>query len=236
MKLATPSSSDDLTVFVITEDSDLCDTLTLALGYRGFGLRRYSSRRDFLADWRPAWQGCVLSNVDQHDDSALDLLPASHSLRHDSAAKKPALASGLHDLPVILLVDTLDGAFVRRAFLAGAVDVLPTPLDVDQLLPAISHAMATTEARREKRVAGGKQQVRIAHLTPRESEVATLVRQGHDNHRVGDRLGISHRTVEVHKTRLMRKLGIRSLAELISLPLTTPSRPRSRQTIEAFPS
>ena len=236
MKLAAPSSNDDLTVFVVAEDSNFCDMLTLALGYRGFGLRRYSSRRDFLADWRPAWHGCVLSSVALPDGSGLDFLAAGNTPTSKSAPQKPALAGGTADqpvtLPVILLADKMEGAMVRRAFLGGAIDVLPTPVDIDELLLAIGRAMTATLARRTARENGGAQQIRIERLTPRESEVATLVRQGHDNHRIGERLGISHRTVEVHKTRLMRKLGIRSLAELISLPLTAPERSRSRQRSE----
>lgn len=210
-----PSSGDDLTVFVVAADPVVGDQLTVALGYRGFGFQQFSCCRDFLAARRPAWRGCVLASLRLPDGSGLDLLPGARK----TPTAEPAL-------PVVLMADELDVATVRRAFLGGAIDVLPAPVDMAELLAAVGRALQLARRRWADELAGGARNVRLEVLTPREAEIAQLVRLGHGNRRIGEDLGISHRTVEVHKTRLMRKLGVHSLAELISLPLAV--RPRAR--------
>lgn len=207
-------SNDEFTVFVVDPNPAFRDTLTLSLGYRGYCLRQFSSRADFLAARAPDWRGCVVASVEQPTGSGLDFLG-------DQAG--PPLA-------VILIGDACSAATVRRAFLAGAVDVLPQPVDIDELLAAISRALQSArEQRLDEPVGNGGGPV-LEVLTRREGEVAGLVRLGFDNHSIGDRLGISHRTVEVHKSRLMRKLGVRSLSELIALamPLEMPLRGRGK--------
>lgn len=209
-------SNDDFTVFVVDPDPVVRDTLTLALGYRGYCLRQFSSRADFLAARAPDWRGCVVASVEQPAGSGLDFLS-------DRAASP---------LPLILTGADLGAATVRRAFLQGAIDVLPSPVDFDELLAAIARAL---EHCREQRVAGsvgaGREAISDV-LTRREVEVAGLVRLGFDNHSIGARLGISHRTVEVHKSRLMRKLGVRSLSGLIALAMPIESPPQARKSQE----
>lgn len=207
-------SNEEFTVFVVAPNPAFRDTVTLALGYRGYCLRQFSSRADFLAARAPDWSGCVLASIEQPVGSGLDFL---------GDRTGPSLA-------VILVGADLPAATVRRAFLDGAIDVLPLPPDIDELQAAITRALqyARQQHLDESARAGGEPALEM--LTRRESEVAGLVRLGFDNHSIGDRLGISHRTVEVHKSRLMRKLGVRSLSELIALgvPLDAPQRGRGK--------
>lgn len=209
-------SNDDFTVFVVDPNPEIRDALTLALGYQGYCLRQFSSRADFLAALAPDWRGCVVAGVEQPAGSGLDFLRDR----------------GESPLAVILTGADLGAATVRRAFLEGAIDVLPWPVDLDELLAAIARALKRSrEQRRAESVGAGRKAISEV-LTRREVEVAGLVRLGFDNHSIGDRLGISHRTVEVHKSRLMRKLGVRSLSGLIALATPIESQPKSRKSLE----
>lgn len=203
-------SNDEFTVFLVDPNPEFRDTVTLALGDQGYCLRQFSSRADFLAARAPDWSGCVVASVVQPAGSGLDFL---------SDRSGPPLA-------VILTGDDLAAATVRRAFLGGAIDVLPLPVDIDELLAAIARALQFAQEQRLGDPARADGDPDLDALTRRESEVAGLVRLGFDNRSIGDRLGISHRTVEVHKSRLMRKLGVLSLSELIALGVPRDASPR----------
>lgn len=205
-------SYDDFTVFVVDPNPDFRDAMTLALGYRGYCLRQFSSQADFVAALAPDWRGCVVASVKQPQGSGLDFLVRPVGRRKN-------------DLPLPVVLTGGDTAeIVRQAFLSGAIDILPSAVDIDQLLSAIDRAVQSARDRRASEPARKGREPASNLLTKREVEVATLVRQGFDNRSVGARLGISHRTVEVHKTRLMRKLGVRSLSALIAMPMPTAAR------------
>lgn len=209
-------SNDDFTVFVVAPNPAIRDVLTLALGHRGYCLRQFSGRADFLAARAPDWRGCVVASVEQPAGSGLDFL--------GDRAESP--------LPVILTGADLGAATVRRAFLDGAIDVLPSPVDLDDLLAAIARALKLSREQHLAASAGAGREAIAEVLTRREVEVAGLVRLGFDNHSIADRLGISHRTVEVHKSRLMRKLGVRSLSGLIALTMPVEPPRMSRKSRE----
>ena len=217
--MATPKliTNDEFTVFVVDPNPALRDALTLALGYRGYCLRQFSCRADFLDARSPNWRGCVVASVIQPEGSGLEFLVNPIGRRQT-------------DLPLpVVLTGAQTAEVVRRAFLDGAVDALPSPVDIDELLTAIDRAMQMARDRRAAEPARKGREPASDVLTKREVEVANLVRQGFDNRSVGERLGISHRTVEVHKTRLMRKLGVRSLSALIAMPMPTVSRRKLRR-------
>lgn len=212
-------SNDDFTVFVVDPNPAFRDALTLALGHRGYCLRQFSSRADFLIARAPDWRGCVVASVEQPVGSGLDFL-----------GEQLGPAATGSPLPVVLVGAGLSAATVRRAFLGGAIDVLPLPVDLEELLAAIARAMQTARERRVRESAPAGREPISEVLTRREIEVAGLVRLGFDNRSIGDRLGISHRTVEVHKSRLMRKLGVHSLSGLIAMtmPVESPPKPRGQ--------
>lgn len=215
-----PLSQDDFTVFLVDADPIARDALTLALGYRGYCVRQFSRRGDFLAACARGWRGCVVANLEAVDGGGLEFLNQAKGRRSTDLP-----------MPVVLTGEVTSIELVRRAFLAGAVDVLPKTAARDELLAAIERAMTLARNRyAAERARPAPRELAAAPLTRRELEVATLVRQGFDNRSVGDRLGISHRTVEVHKTRLMRKLGVRSLAGLIALPSVAVARRKSMRS------
>lgn len=213
-------TNDDFTVFVVDPDPLARDALTLALGYEGYCVRQFSSRADFFAACAPGWRGCVVASFDPAEASGFAFLSQAKGRRSTDLP-----------MPVVLTGEVTSIDVVRRAFLAGAVDVLPKSAATAELVTAVDRAMKLARDRYAGELAApAPRESALAPLTQREIEVATLVRQGFDNRSVGDRLGISHRTVEVHKTRLMRKLGVRTLAGLIALPSSAVARRKLRRS------
>jgi FixJ family two-component response regulator len=188
------------TVFIIDDDASVRDALSLLLSLRGYATAVFSCAEDFLKVLAPEWRGCVVADIRMPGMSGLDL--------------QQALAEHAARMPVIIITGHGDIAAARQAFKAAAVDFLEKPFDDELLVAAIERALAEVE---EPEPPGGvpRVPVRSATLSPREREVMALVVEGCDNRQVGERLGISPRTVEVHKSRLMAKLGVRNLAELL---------------------
>lgn len=214
-------TNDDFTVFVVDADPLARDSLTLALGYRGYCVRQFASRDDFLAACAPGWRGCVVASFGPAEASGFAFLNQAKGRRSTDLP-----------MPVVLTGELTSIDQVRRAFLAGAVDVLPGSAETTELVSAVDRAMKLARDRYTAESARPTpRESALAPLTRREIEVATLVRQGFDNRSVGERLGISHRTVEVHKTRLMRKLGVRTLAGLIALPASAVARRKLRRSV-----
>jgi len=192
--------NDGMTVFIVHPDVAVRDALTLALGYRGFSLQQYPSPSEFLAKCPAGAPGCVVACLQQ--------------IRADGVFSE-SLQQMLGRHPVVLIAEQASAADVRASFLAGASDVLPDGVATPEL--ALSVKRALQHARGRRLGDPGSLPGKVADpLTRREVEIAQWVRQGHDNRTIAERLGISHRTVEVHKTRLMRKLGARTLPELIA--------------------
>jgi FixJ family two-component response regulator len=190
-------------VYVVDDDASIRDSLALLLGLRGYRAALFASAEDFLAAFRPDWRGCLLTDLRLPGMSGLDL---QRELRQRGAA-----------MPVVIITGHGDIAAARAAFKADAVDFIEKPFDDDGPIVAIEAAFRREVAR----VSGDEERERRGHtwasLTERERTVASLVIEGLHNRDIALQLGISPRTVEVHKSRLMEKLGARNLAELIRL-------------------
>jgi FixJ family two-component response regulator len=195
----------DRTVFIVDDDAGVRDSLALLLSLRGYRTVVFASAEDFLATLRPDWRGCLLVDLRMGGMSGLEL---QQRLRAEGIA-----------LPLVMITAHGDAASARAALKAEAVDFLEKPLDEGQLIAALEEAFAR-EARRAAQLDPGRGAAALmARLTPREREVMELVAQGLHNREIGTRLGISPRTVEVYKSRLMDKLNIRTLPELIRIAL-----------------
>lgn len=190
----------DTTVYVVDDDASVRDSLSLMLSLKGFSTATFGSGEDFLAVAQPEWRGCVLADLRMPGMSGLDLLEAVRG-------RFPQMA-------VVVVTAHGDVASARRAFLADAADFVEKPFEAAQILEAIANAqakLASPPAAAARRVLPGEV------LTPREREVLELVLQGLHNREVAAKLGISPRTVEVHKARVMEKLGVASIVELVRL-------------------
>jgi two-component system, LuxR family, response regulator FixJ len=193
------SSAHRQTVFIVDDDPSVRDALSLLLSLRGYATAVFACAEDFLRALSPHWRGCVVTDIRMPGMSGLDL--------------QQALVGHPARLPVIIITGHGDVAAARQAFKASAVDFLEKPFDNDHLLQAIDRALAGIELERGADALHGAGST----LSARERQVMDLVVDGLDNRLVGERLGISTRTVEVHKSRVMAKVGARNLAELIRI-------------------
>lgn len=196
------SSIHQKTIFIVEDDAAVRDSLSLLLSLRGYATAVFASAEDFLRALTPSWRGCVIADIRMPGMSGLDL--------------QASLASHPGRLPVIIITGHGDVAAARQAFRANAVDFLEKPFNDEHLVQAIERALQGLPMDQGQAGTSGFQP-RGAVLTSREREVMALVVEGLDNRRLGERLGISPRTVEVHKARVMVKLGARNLADLIRM-------------------
>jgi RNA polymerase sigma factor (sigma-70 family) len=193
------------TVFVVEDDEAVRRALQVLLGLKGLAAEGFASAEDFLGAWRTGWTGCLVVDLRMPGMSGLELLGKLRELGCD--------------LPAIVITAHGDVASTRSSFHAGAVDFFEKPVDNDALLAAIHRAM--DRAAERVRAAGERAQLveRLGRLTAREREVLDLVADGRHNREIAAALGISARTVEVYKARMMEKLQVRRVPDLVRLVL-----------------
>jgi FixJ family two-component response regulator len=201
--MAKPESRADFAVYVVDDDASVRDSLALLLGLRGFRSALFASAEDFLAALEPEWKGCLLTDL---------RLPGISGLELQQELKRRGTA-----LPLVIITGHGDIAAARAAFKSNAVDFIEKPFDDAALLAAIEAAFELEEARTSAVRNRARREQVWALLTERERTVAELIVVGLHNRDIAEQLGISPRTVEVHKARIMDKTGARSLADLIRL-------------------
>ena len=192
-----------LTVYIVDDDAAVRDSLALMLGLSGYGTALFADAEAFLGAWQPQWSGCVVADLRLPGRTGIEL--------------QAELRARGSSLPFIIITAHGDVPTARTAFQAAAVDFLEKPFDHAQLRSAIESAFSM-EGRRLQRAA---EAARLAVLTAREREVLEHAAQGLHAKEIAARLRISPRTVEVHKTRIMQKLGVRNVAELVRFALSS---------------
>jgi two-component system, LuxR family, response regulator FixJ len=193
------------TVFIVDDDAAVRDSLSLFLGLRGYDTRSFERGEDFLAAIGPTSRGCVL----------LDLrMPGL-----DGIAVQAALSERRIELPVIIVTAHGDVASARATLKSGAFDFLEKPIDDALLSATIDAALGRNASSSMESERSATLRQRLARLTRRERQVLGAIIDGRHNREIAAELGISPRTVEVYKARLMDKLQIDRLAELIRLAL-----------------
>ena len=193
------------TVFLIDDDPGVRDSLSLLLALKGIRTQLFASAESFLAALSADWCGCVLTDLRMAGMSGLEL--------------QAALRERGIEMPMVVLTAHGDVATVRTALKNGAFDYLEKPVEDEILLDVLRNALLADRERRASVIARSAADERLARLTPRERQVLELLGNGHQNIDIAARLGISPRTVEVHKARVMEKLDSRSLADLIRIVL-----------------
>jgi len=191
------------TVFVVDDDPEVLKALGRLLAAIGLAVAAFDSPQAFLERFDGRVPGCLV----------LDL--AMPSL--DGLALQQALADRGSTMPIVFLTGHGDIPTSVRAMKRGAVDFLTKPVDEAALLAAIDRAM---EADRMLRLARAEREAverRFALLTPREREVLALIAAGRLNKQIAAALGTVEKTVKFHRANLMRKLGVRTVAELVRL-------------------
>ncbi|MGC4029503.1 MAG: response regulator [Steroidobacteraceae bacterium] len=196
----------DATVFVVDDDPAVRDSLGLLLGLRGLRTQMFSSAESFLQAYDPAASGCALIDV---------RMPGM-----DGLALFDTILQRQWSLPCIVISAYGDVAMTRKALKAGAFDFLEKPFDdVDVLVDVIQNAISLDATRRRESTAHRQISDRLQRLTGREHEVMKLLVEGHSNRQVAEELGISPRTVEVYKARVLEKLQVRTITDLVRIAL-----------------
>lgn len=192
-------------VCIVDDDLEVRDSMSLMLGLKGFDCRTYASGIAFLS--APPTRSCCL---------VLDLkMGEMDGLTLQKKIKEKNLP-----VEIVFLTAFADVDVMRSAFLNSAVDFLEKPVVMDQMLNALDKAFSRLKAKEDGRSVDLLQET----LTPREKEVFGVISQGLTHREIGDMLGISPRTVEVHKGRIMEKLGVKTMAELIKKSLKNEAR------------
>ncbi len=199
-------SARDLTVYIVDDDASVRDALALSLSVRGYRTAVFSNAMDFLDAWQPSWTGCLLVDIRMPDIDGL-------------ALQSRLLELGC-SLPVVVITGHGDVESARRAFKAKAIDFLEKPIDQGRMLAAIAQAFDAERLVHDRLSARDKTARLLDQVTPREKEVMSLVVAGYHNREIAEKLGISVRTVEVHKSHLMSKMGVDSVADLVRMSLT----------------
>jgi two-component system, LuxR family, response regulator FixJ len=193
-------------IHVVDDDAAVRDSLRMLLEASGFAVQTHASATEFLAAAADL-AGCVLTDV---------RMPAMDGLELQQCLNERGIR-----LPVIVMTGQGDIPIAVQAMKAGAVDFLEKPLNDVRLLDAVRRALEEGRRLEEARVNVAEARDRLATLTPREREVLDLLITGLSNKAIGNELGASPRTVEVHRARILEKLQARSLPELVRLVLAT---------------
>lgn len=201
----------DNTVFIIDDDASVRDSLGLVLGLRGYRTALFADAASFLSALRPDWQGCMVIDIRMPGMSGLEL---QRELKERGCM-----------LPAVIITGHGDVSSAREAFRSEAIDFLEKPLNEARLLQAIDEGFVRQSLSFKTRQQQEHFVRRLEELTPREREVMELVIAGRHNREIAEKLGISPRTVEVHKARMMAKLDADNIPQLVRICLEASNGP-----------
>jgi two-component system response regulator TtrR len=212
---ALPNATDGRKglVYVIDDDDAIRDSLAFLLEGGGMEVETYACAADFLANYRPAPPCCLVLDIRMPGMSGMEL-------------QDRLIAQG-ERIPIIFITGHGDVPMAVQAVKKGAVDFIEKPFNDQQLIDLIGRALQHEQTVQIGRQAEVRATARLELLTPREREVLDLVVAGKLNKTIADQLGISIKTVETHRSKVMEKMQAKSLADLIQSALaargTTPT-------------
>ncbi len=198
----------DATIHIIDDDRAIRDSLSELLTTEGYTVRTHASARTFLDAIRQDADGCVVTGVPMPDLHGFDLV---------GAMKERNLS-----MPIIVITAHAEVPTVVQVIKKGATNLLEKPFDGDALLACVRKAL-TRKNQDEARDAESRTNLaRLATLTRREKQVLTALLEGRLNKVIAYELGISIRTVEFHRAKIMAKMKAKNLAELVRMALAVP--------------
>jgi len=192
-----------VTVVVVDDDGSVCRSVRRLLMSAGYDVLAYASATEFLETYPQGRGSCLVLDIRLPGMNGLEL-------QHEMAVR------GLR-LPIVFITGHGDIPMSVRAMKAGAVDFLTKPFDADQLLDSVAQAVRREAQMRSEQAEVDAIQESLATLTPREREVLERIVTGMLNKEVANDLGVAEKTVKVHRARVMEKMGVESLAELVHL-------------------
>jgi FixJ family two-component response regulator len=198
-------------VWLVDDDASVLRSLQRLLESEGFETRCFLDGESFLVAHDPTLPGCAVIDLGLPNANGLVL---QHQLAQDGEARPVIFLSGQGSIPTVV-----------EAMRGGAVDFLTKPVEADTLLAAIRAALNLDLARRRHRSAVQDLRALLAKLTPRENEVLQEIVSGRLNKQIAHRLGAAEKTIKVHRSRVMHKMGVKSVAELVTLMSRVPGEP-----------
>jgi FixJ family two-component response regulator len=199
------------TVYIVDDDPDMRDSLAWLMSTVGLTVATFSSADQFLREFIPNGPGCLVFDVRMPGTSGLDLFEI--------------LTSRNEGMPVIFITAHADVPMAIRAMKSGAVEFVEKPFNRQTLLEKIQRAIKDDIARRALLADREAIQARFRTLTDKEREVLNLIMDGRPNKAIANLLDITPRAVEMRRASLMRKLGTRSVVEMMRLALAIEDKP-----------
>ncbi|MDE1922636.1 MAG: response regulator transcription factor [Gammaproteobacteria bacterium] len=197
---------DEATVYVVDDDDGMRRALTLLLSTVGYNTHAYARPSEFLAKLKTDEPGCLVLDIRMPEMSGLEL-------------QRQLNRSGCM-LPIIFITGHGDVPMAVQAMKAGAFEFIQKPFRDQDLLDQINHALRHDAENRQNVARRADVLRRLETLTPRERQVMDLVVDGGANKVIAIDLGLSERTVEIHRAKVMEKMGARSVAHLVKLHMT----------------
>jgi len=197
------------TVFLIDDDAAVRSSLSLLLRTFGMPVQAYESAEEFLQQWNPEAVGCLVLDIHMPGISGFNVQEMLHYQNIP--------------IPIIFITGHGDLNACRRAFQGGAVDFLTKPIDETALMTSIRKAIRHDVNNRLTRQESLASRARMERLTEREREVLKHIIQGLPNKHIAQHIGLSTRTVETHRARILQKLEVESLAALIRVAVLAES-------------
>ena len=188
-------------IYVVDDDAAVCDSLTLLLTSVKLRAQAYRSAAEFLEHYDPGQHACLVADIRMPGMSGLEL----------QAALKRLGAP----IPVIFITAYGDVPMAVEAMKSGALDFIEKPFRDQDLLDRVNQALSRDRKRRAEEERFETIRKRLVTLTPRETEVMHRVVEGQSNKVIAMDLGVSQRTVEIHRAHVMQKMGMRSVAMLV---------------------
>ena len=193
------------TVFIVDDDAGVRKSIGELLISVGLAVETFESAQSFLDAFDTARPGCLVLDV--------------RMARMSGLALEAKLAEMGADIPIVFISGHGDISMAVNAIKRGAVDFVPKPYQEQQLLDAVNEALRRDALRRAAPLDASGVAQRLQMLSPREHEVLDLALKGHSSKAIARELGISHRTVELHRSHLLEKLEVASITELMRLNL-----------------
>ena len=204
--MSVQAAASEQIIHVVDDDEALRDSMTWMLEGNNYTVATYDSADAFLRVISPVMVGCVVLDVRMPGMSGLELF--------EELGRRGCT------LPVVFITGHGDVPMAVSALKKGAVDFIEKPFSEADMLRLIEQCLTLERGNRDKRLQEADTVRRLEHLTQREREVLGLIIIGKLNKQIADVLGISIKTVEVHRARVMEKMGVNSLAELVQHVVT----------------
>lgn len=198
---------NDAIVYIIDDDQAIVESLSFIINSIGLKVKAFTSAQDFLNQYNPQQHGCLLLDVRMPGISGPEL-------------QAKLIEQGTPTLPIIFISGHGDVPLAVRVMKAGAIEFLTKPYNDQFLLDSINKALRIDKANREKRQESAQARAKFALLSPREVQVLQGIVAGKPNKVISAELNISLKTVEAHRASVMKKMGVKSVPELVKLVLT----------------